>query len=323
MSRKLILDCDTGTDDAVAIMLAALHPELELLGVTTVNGNVEVARCTDNTLRTLDLIGRGDIPVYARGLARARSCAATFPTPRATKRDAKVHLAVLPFPEARSVKKPLSAPEYLVHTFADQPGEIVLVAVGPLSNLAAAIALDPAFPGHVAELVIMGGAIDKSNVTPSAEFNIWADPEAAAVVLAAAFPKITLVPLDATHQALISREQCGQLRALGSSAGKAAAELVEFRIGGYEAHQPTGVPQTAPVHDAVCIAALVDPKVIETRFVNVVIETRGDYTVGRTVVDHEKRTTRAPNCHVALGADRKRFFDLLMATFARPKANDR
>ena len=321
MPRKLILDCDTGTDDAVAIMLAALHPELDLLGVTTVNGNVEVGYCTDNSLRTLDLIGRGDIPVY-EGLARpiVRS---DFPTPRALKRDAKVHLAVLPFPEPRSVKKPLSAPEYLVHAFAEHPGEIVLVAVGPLSNLAAAIALDPAFPGHVAELVIMGGAIDKSNVTPSAEFNIWADPEAAAVVMEAAFPKITLVPLDATHQALISREQCAQLRALGSSAGEGAAQLVEFRIGGYEAHQPTGVPQTAPVHDAVCIAALVDPKVIETRFVNVVIETRGDYTIGRTVVDHEKRTTRAPNCHVAFGADRARFFDLLMTTFAKPAANDR
>jgi inosine-uridine nucleoside N-ribohydrolase len=320
MPRKLILDCDTGTDDAVAIMLAALHPELELLGVTTVNGNVEVGYCTDNSLRTLDLIGRGDIPVY-EGLARpiVRN---DFPTPRALKRDAKVHLAVLPFPEARSIKQRLSAPEYLVHTFAENPGEIVLVAVGPLSNLAAAIALDPAFPGHVAELVIMGGAIDKSNVTPSAEFNIWADPEAAAVVMEAAFPKITLVPLDATHQALISRDQCGQLRALGSSAGKAAAELVDFRIGGYEAHQPTGLPQTAPVHDAVCIAALVDPKVIETKFLNVVIETRGEYTIGRTVVDHEKRTTRAPNCHVALGADRARFFGLLMTTFAKSAAND-
>ena len=318
MTRKLVLDCDTGTDDAVAIMLAALHPALGLLGVTTVNGNVEVARCTDNTLRTLDLIGRGDIPVY-EGLARP-IVRKDFPTPRAIKRDPKVHLATLPFPEARSTKRPLPAPQYLVRTFAESPGEIVLVAVGPLSNLAAAIALDPSFPGNVAELVIMGGAIDKSNVTPSAEFNIWADPEASAVVLDAAFPKITLVPLDATHQALISRDQCKQLRGLGTNAGKAAAELVEFRISGYEANQPTGVPQTAPVHDAVGIAALVDPQVIATKFLNVVIETRGEYTMGRTVVDHEKRTTRPPNCHVALGADRARFFETLMATFAKPGA---
>ena len=293
MARKLVLDCDTGTDDAVAIMLAALHPALELLGVTTVNGNVEVARCTDNSLRTLDWIGRGDIPVY-EGLAKP-IVRADFPVPRALKRDAKVHLATLPVPEALSAKQQLSAPEYLVRAFAGSPSEIVLVAVGPLSNLAAAIALDPAFASNVSELIIMGGAIDRSNVTPSAEFNIWADPEASAMVLSAPFAKITLVPLDATHQALISLEQCAQLRALGSPAGEAAAKLVEFRISGYEANQPTGVPQTAPVHDAVCIAALVDPHVIDTKFLNVVIETRGEYTMGRTVVDHEKRTTRPPN----------------------------
>jgi inosine-uridine nucleoside N-ribohydrolase len=315
MVRQLVLDCDTGTDDAVAIMLAALHPELALLGVTTVNGNVEVGRCTDNTLRILDWIGRGDIPVY-EGLAKP-IVRDDFPVPRASKRDPKVHLATLPFPEAVAKKRPTPAAQYLTETFAKAAGRIALVAVGPLSNLAAAIALDPAFPGNVAELIIMGGAINKSNVTPSAEFNIWADPEAASVVLGAAFPKITLVPLDATHQALISLEQCGRLRALGSQAGEATATLVEFRISGYEANQPTGVPQTAPVHDAVCIAALVDPDVIATKFLNVVIETRGEYTMGRTVIDHEKRTTRPANCHVALQADRERFFNMLMATFAK------
>ena len=218
MARKLILDCDTGTDDAVAIMLAALHPALELLGVTTVNGNVEVARCTDNSLRTLDWIGRGEIPVY-EGLAKpiVRS---DFPVPRAVNRNPGVHMETLPLPEARHAKQALSAPEFLVRAFRESPGEIVLVAVGPLSNLAAAIALDPAFARNAAELIIMGGAVDKSNVTPSAEFNIWADPEASAVVLAADFPKITLVPLDATHQALVSlgamrgiaraRDQCRQ-----------------------------------------------------------------------------------------------------------------
>jgi inosine-uridine nucleoside N-ribohydrolase len=316
MPRKLILDCDTGTDDAVAIMLAALHPALDLLAVTTVNGNVEVERCTDNTLRTLELIGRADIPVY-EGLARP-IVRPDFPTPRAVKRDANVHMATLPFPDAKGAKQPASAPEFLARAFAERPGEITLVAVGPLSNLAAALALDPAFAGHVAELVIMGGAIDKSNVTPSAEFNIWADPEASAMVLGAAFPKITLVPLDATHQALISLEQCAELRALGSKAGEGAAALIEYRIVGYEAHQPTGVPRTAPVHDALCIAALLDPTVIVTKHLNVVVETHGEYTIGRTVVDHEKRTTRPPNCHVALGADREKFFALLTSTFAKP-----
>ncbi|HLW91567.1 MAG TPA: nucleoside hydrolase [Roseiarcus sp.] len=315
MVRPLVLDVDTGTDDAVAVMLAALRPELNLLGVTTVNGNVEVARCTDNTLRVLDWIGRGDIPVH-EGLARP-IVREDFPTPRALKRDAKVHLDVLPLPEARTAKRPPSAPEFLVRTFAERPGAITLVAVGPLSNVAAALALDPQFPKNVSELMIMGGAIDKSNVTPSAEFNIWADPEAAAIVLAAPFAKTTMVPLDATHQALISRDQCAALRALGTPAGKAAAEFIEFRIVGYQANQPTGVPDTAPVHDALCIAALIEPEVIDTRFLNVVVETRGDYTIGRTVVDHEKRTTRPPNCHVALNADRARFFNFLRSTFAR------
>jgi inosine-uridine nucleoside N-ribohydrolase len=314
MPRKLILDCDTGTDDAVAIMLAALHPALELVGVTTVNGNVEVARCTDNSLRTLDWIGRGDIPVH-EGLSRP-IVRADFPVPRALNRNPGVHMEVLPLPEARQAKRPQSAPEFLTAAFREAPGVIVLVAVGPLSNLAAAIALDPAFPRHVSELMIMGGAIDKSNVTPSAEFNIWADPEAAAVVLAGDFPKITLVPLDATHQALVSLAQCEELRALGTPAGKAAADLVSFRITGYEANQPTGTPKTAPVHDALCIAALVEPSVITTRFVNVVVETRGEFTIGRTVVDHEKRTKRAPNCHVAFGADRNGFFALMKDTFA-------
>jgi inosine-uridine nucleoside N-ribohydrolase len=315
MPRKLVLDVDTGTDDAVAVMLAALHPDLELLAVTTVNGNVEVARCTDNTLRTLEWIGKGDIPVY-EGLAHpiVRS---DFPTPRATKRDAKVHMSVLPLPEAKGSKQNLPAPALLSAIFAAQPNEITLVAVGPLSNLAAAIALDQSFVGNVQELMIMGGAIDKSNVTPSAEFNIWADPEAAAMVLSAGFRKVTLVPLDATHEALISLDQCRQLRALGSPGGQAAAAFIEFRIAGYQANQPTGVPDTAPVHDALCIAALLDEEIIETRLVNVVVETRGDYTIGRTVVDHEKRTTRPSNCRVAFHANRQKFFDFLLSTFAK------
>jgi inosine-uridine nucleoside N-ribohydrolase len=225
-------------------------------------------------------------------------------------------MAVLPLPEPKGKKKDLSAPVFLSQIFARQPGDITLVAVGPLSNLAAAIAIDPGFPANVAELIIMGGAVNKSNITPSAEFNIWADPEAAAQVFRAGFRKVTLVPLDATHEALISRDQCDQLRALGSPAGRAAADIIEHRIKGYEANQPTGTPETAPVHDAVCVAALVERGVIETKFVNVVIETVGEFTIGRTVVDHEKRTPRAPNCHVAFHADRTAFFGMLSDIFA-------
>jgi inosine-uridine nucleoside N-ribohydrolase len=319
MRKKLILDVDTGTDDAVAIMLAGLHPELDLVAVTVVNGNVPVENCTDNTLRTLDWIGRSDIPVY-QGLSQP-IVREDFPTPRATKRDPKVHMAVLPLPAATSVKKELSAPVFLSEVFAEQPGEITLVAVGPLSNLAAAIAIDPDFAGNCAELIIMGGAVNKSNITPSAEFNIWADPEAAAQVFRAPFRKITLVPLDATHEALVSKDQCEGLRAQRTPASTAAADIIEHRIRGYEANQPTGTPQSAPVHDAVCVAALVDRDIIETKHVNVVIETLGEYTIGRTVVDHECRTTRAPNCHVAFHAKRHPFVAMLSKTFAETAAS--
>jgi inosine-uridine nucleoside N-ribohydrolase len=125
-----------------------------------------------------------------------------------------------------------------------------------------------------------------------------------------------MVPLDATHQALVSLAECETLRALNGAAGKGAAELIAFRISGYEANQPTGVPKTAPVHDALCIAALVDPSIIKTIFANVVVETKGEFTMGRTVVDLERRTTRGPNCHVAMAADRTRFFEFMKATLS-------
>jgi inosine-uridine nucleoside N-ribohydrolase len=314
MAQKLIMDVDTGTDDAVAIMLAALHPDLELLALTVVNGNVEVEKCTDNTLRVVEWIGRPDIPVY-EGLSRP-IVREDFPVPRAIKRDPKVHMAELPLPPPTVRKHAQRAPQFLVEAFAKQPGEITLVAVGPHSNIAAALAIDESFARNVKELIIMGGAVNKSNITPSAEFNIWADPEAAAQVLRAPFPRITLVPLDATHEALVSEQQCRDMRALGTPAGKASADVIEHRIKGYMETQPTGVPDTAPVHDAVCVAMMLNRSVVETKHANVVIETKGEYTIGRTVVDHEYRTTRPKNCHVAFHADRALFLDILMYTFS-------
>jgi inosine-uridine nucleoside N-ribohydrolase len=164
--------------------------------------------------------------------------------------------------------------------------------------------------------MIMGGGITRSNMTASAEFNIWADPEAAAVVFAAGFKKITMVPLDATHQAAVSEDQCAELRSLNTRAANAAAELIEFRINGSKIDAVGPAPDDAQVHDALCIAALVDRSVTETRRVNVVAETTGDYTVGCTVVDHGKLTRREPNCDVAFNADGKKFFEIMQSTFA-------
>ncbi len=312
--RKLILDVDTGTDDAVAIMFAALHPDLELVGVTTVNGNVAVQHCTDNSLRVLDFIGRGDIPVYEglnRPIARA-----DFPIPRAIRKSTGVHGTELDVPPATSRKQNKSAVEFLIETYRATTEPITLVPTGPLSNIAAALALDPKFVERVPEVVLMGGAHHHGNVTPAAEMNIWADPDASASVFAAGFCRLVCVPLDATHEALVSREVCDQLKASGTPAGIASERFIGRRIGAYDANQPMKERGAAPVHDAVCVAYLVDPSVISTEFLHVAVETQGALTVGRTVVDTNRRGEGSPNCHFAFHADRKKFCDLLLSTFA-------
>ncbi len=315
MARKLILDVDTGTDDAVAIMMAALHPDLELVGVTTVNGNVEVRYCTDNSLRVLDFIGRGDIPVF-EGLARpiARP---DFPIPRAIKKSTGVHGLELPIPEPTSRKQDRSAVEFLIETYRAATDEITLVPTGPLSNIAAAIALDPKFVERVPEVVLMGGAHHHGNVTPSAEMNIWADPDASASVFAAGFRKLVAVPLDATHEALVSLDDVREMEAMGTPAGTAAARFIGRRIGAYDANQPMKERGAAPVHDALCVAYLVDPSVIETEFLHVAVETQGPLTVGRTVVDTNRRGEGAPNCHFAFHADRAKFVAMMLETLRR------
>ena len=174
MPQKLILDVDTGTDDAVAIMLAALHPALELVGVTTVNGNVAVNFCTDNSLRVLDHIGRSDITVYE---GADRPLVRTGP-PIAHRYDdggEKYHPEELPVPAARSKKSDKTAVEFLIETYRAATDPIVLMPVGPLTNVAAALAADPGFVKRVPELIIMGGGYAFGNVTATAEFNIWAD----------------------------------------------------------------------------------------------------------------------------------------------------
>jgi inosine-uridine nucleoside N-ribohydrolase len=315
MPRKLILDVDTGTDDAVAVMLAALHPDLELIGCTTVNGNVPVEHCTDNTLRVLDHIGRGDIPVF-EGLARPL-VRADFPIPR-RQRDlaGRYHPDTLPVPASALRKQQTGAVEFLIETFRAATEEITLVPVAPLSNIAAALALDPHFAERVPELVIMGGAHALGNVTPAAEFNIWADPEAAAMVFAAGFARIILVPLDATHRALINREQCAELDALATPAGQAAAAFIGHRIVVHDEHQRQAVPHATPVHDALAVGSLIEPGLITTRRLHVAVETRGELTVGRTVIDTHFRGAHPPNCDVAFDADAAAFAALLLRTFA-------
>jgi inosine-uridine nucleoside N-ribohydrolase len=315
MAQQVILDVDTGTDDAVALMLAALHPHLELIGATTVNGNVPVDYCTENSLRVFDYIGI-PVPVYegvSRPIARA-----DFPIPRGEIQSSNaVHGGYLDIPPSRSTKQDTGAIEFLIETYRAATQPIILVPVGPLSNIATALTTEPRLAELIPELVIMGGANRYGNVTPRAEFNVWADAEAARIVINSGIRKITLVPLDATHQALVSLDDCAALRALGTPAGEAAARFTERRIQGYDTTQPMKRPHAAPVHDALAVASIIEPSVITTHHLHVDVETQGELTVGETVVDTNFRSRREPNVHVALDADERAFVALLLETFAR------
>jgi inosine-uridine nucleoside N-ribohydrolase len=316
MPRKLILDVDTGTDDAVAIMLAALHPALDLVACTTVNGNLEVQYCTDNSLRTLDHVGRSDVPVY-EGLNRPM-VRTDFPIARKDRIPTGNHVRELDIPPTTRRKQTQNAVEFLIETYRATTDEITLVPVGPLTNIGLAIALDSKIVERIPEIVIMGGAHWTGNVTAAAEFNVWADPEASSLVFNAPFRKRTLVPLDATHKALISQADCARLKGLGSNAGAAAASFIGRRILAHDDNQPMDIPHTAPVHDAVCVAYLIDPSVITVRHLHVGLETMGTLTLGRTVIDTNFRSGQAPNTYVAFDANPSRFMELLLQSFALP-----
>jgi inosine-uridine nucleoside N-ribohydrolase len=315
VTRKLILDVDTGTDDAVALMLAALHPDLDLVAATTVNGNNPVVNCTDNTLRVFDLLG-SSVPVF-EGMATP-IVRDDFPVPRAiVHRKGSMHGLELPIPKPHSVKQSKRAVEFLVETYMATTEPITLVPVGPLSNVAMAIKLEPRIVERIPETVIMGGAHEVGNMNVSAEFNIWVDPDAARVVFGAGLQNVVLVPLDATHRALVSLDDCRRMRELGTPVGEAAASFIERRIVAYDKLQPMAVAHSAPVHDALCVAYLVDPTVVTGRRAHVDVETRGELTIGRTVIETHGRSEEEPNAFVAFDADAPKFVSMLLETFAR------
>jgi inosine-uridine nucleoside N-ribohydrolase len=310
MAQRIILDVDTGTDDAVALMVAALSPDIELVGATTVNGNTLVHNCTENTLRVFDHIGRSDIPVHeGMSLPLARP---NF----ARDEPSKIHGDLLDIPPARSKKRDGHAVDWLIETYMQSDGDIILVPVGPLTNIAAAIRKEPRILDKIPELVIMGGAHDHGNTTASAEFNIWVDPEAARIVVNCGRP-IRMIPLDATHQALVSDEDCARLRALGTPAAQAAATFTLKRIQGYDLTQPMHRLGAAPVHDALAVCAIIDPTVVTTHFINVDVETKGELTDGSTVCDFRRRSGREPNVHFATDADEPKFVRMLMEILGR------
>lgn len=309
MATKVILDVDTGTDDAVALMVAGLSPDLRLLGATTVVGNCITTICTENSLRVFDHIGL-DVPVY-QGMLEPM-VRPDFPR----SGPSVIHGDYLDLPPSRTVARRQHAVDWLIETYLASEGDIVLVPVGPLTNIATAIRKEPAILAKIPELVIMGGAHHIGNRSASAEFNIWVDPEAARVVMNCGRP-IRLVPLDVTHKALISLEDCQRLRAIGTPAATAAATFIEKRIAGYSQYQPMSQPDSAPVHDALAVCAIIDPSVITTEFIPVDVETKGELTDGRTVCDFGRRSGKESNVHFAVDVDVPGFKEMLFELLGR------
>jgi inosine-uridine nucleoside N-ribohydrolase len=298
----VILDCDPGHDDALAIMLAVADPAIDLLAVTTVAGNVTLENTTANALRVLDMVGRPDIPVAA---------GADRPRVRELSTAASMHgdgglAGPLPVAPSRPPSS-LTAVELIAQVLTEASEPVTLVVTGPQTNAAAALESLPHLRDRIARIVFMGGAVDLGNWTPAAEFNIWVDPEAADVVLRSGLD-LTMIGLEVTHQAWLADEHADALRGRGDC-GQFVAELLDHFVG---FHQERFGWEGAPIHDAVTIAHLIDPTLVTTVFANVQVDLESELCVGRTVVDRWRVTDRTPNCHVGLGIDRDRFVTLLM-----------
>jgi inosine-uridine nucleoside N-ribohydrolase len=234
-----------------------------------------------------------------------------------SSRVARIHgdLLDLPPPSVARVQ-PGHAVDWLIETFLASDGDITMVAVAPLTNLAAAMQKEPRMLERMPQIVIMGGAHDHGNTTASAEFNVWMDPEAARIVVNSGRP-IRMVPLDATHRALVSADDCRALRALGTPAGVAAARFIERRIGAYEVTQPMHRAGAAPVHDALAVCSVIDPTVLTTRRIPMDVETGGELCVGRTVCDFRPLSERRANVDFAVDADEPAFVRMLLEILGR------
>jgi inosine-uridine nucleoside N-ribohydrolase len=304
---RIILDCDPGHDDAIALMLALASPEVEVLGVTTVSGNQTVKKTTENAIRVLDHLGREDISVVAgaqRPLVRERYLAADV------HGETGLDGPELP-PPARKPELE-HAIDWIAKTLSAQPRPVTLVPTGPLPNIALFLARYPELEPKVARVVLMGGAIAEGNVTPAAEFNIWADPEAAQRVFSSGLD-LTMVGLDVTHKALIRKPHVDRLTHSGV-AGKLVADLHGFYV---EHHKRRYGWDGAPVHDAAAVAHVIDGTLLEMTDCGVIVDTGPELSRGRTYVDRWGSAGWPNNCHVAVDIDSERFLELLIERITR------
>jgi inosine-uridine nucleoside N-ribohydrolase len=298
---KIILDTDPGHDDAIALLLALASPELELLGVTTVSGNQTLDKTTANALKILEFVERTDVPVHV-GAAR--------PLVREQWAAAHVHgesgLDGPDLPDPKTEPREGHAVDFVAAQAEEHDG-VVLVPVGPLTNVGLLLAKYPGIERRIARVVLMGGAIAEGNVTPAAEFNIWADPEAAHRVFTSGID-VTMVGLDVTHKALLVPEKVDALRGAGS-VGELVAQLYDFYHGH---HVRTYGWEGSPVHDALAVAHVIRDDFLETQHRHVQVDIGPEPGRGRTYVDLWKRTGNEPNAQVGVGVDGPAFIEFLI-----------
>jgi pyrimidine-specific ribonucleoside hydrolase len=300
MTTPIILDCDPGHDDAIALLLALASPELELVGVTTVVGNTTLEKTTANALRVLEFVGRSDVPVAAGAAA---------PLVRPVDVAEYVHgesgLDGPDLPPPRGTPIDRHAVEFTAEQIRAHGGRLTLVPTGPLTNVALLLALHP--DARPERIVLMGGSIGEGNRTPAAEFNIWADPEAAARVFESGLD-VTMVGLDVTHKALVTDELTERFRVAGRT-GKLVAELMDF----YSRFHKWRYPDLAgsPMHDPVAVAAVFRPDLLTTKHVGVRVDCGGELSRGRTNANVRERLPWEANAHVATDIDAPAFTELL------------
>ncbi len=298
----LLVDCDPGLDDAVALLLALASPEVEVLGITTVAGNQTVEKTTRNALQVLELGGRPEIPV---AVGAARPLVGQLVVAADAHGESGLDGPSLPEPKIEPVGAP--AVDFLAERLQRADGPVTLVALGPLTNVALLLAHEPDAAERIRRIVLMGGAIGPGNMTPSAEFNIWIDTEAAHRVFESGVP-LTMVGLDVTNRAVLTPEHADALRERGP-VGAAVGAMLDFYLGFYLSAYDHG---GAPIHDALAMAHVIRPAVLTTEARPVAIERTG-VCRGRTVVDMRRRVELpAPNVDVAVEVEVAAFKELLL-----------
>ncbi len=309
MPHKIILDCDPGHDDVVALLLAIGSPEIDLLAVTTVAGNQTLEKVTRNALSAARVFGMSGVPVAA-GCAR--------PMVREAQVAADVHgesgLDGAELPEPVQALDERHAVDLIIDTvLAEEPGTVTLVAVGALTNLAMAVRKEPSLAERVEQVVLMGGGYHAGNRTPVAEFNVWVDPESAHVVFNERWP-LLMVGLDLTHQALATTAVMDRIAALSTRPAAFVGDLLRFFAETYREGQGFDAP---PVHDPCAVAYLIDPAVMTTRRTPLDVELAGTLTAGMTVADLRQPAPDGCTTSVAVDLDRTRFWDLVVDALER------